>query len=538
MTADPLVGREFGGYRIEALLGAGGMGAVYRATQLSLRRPVALKVLPETVGADPQFVHRFHREAEVLGSLSHPNIVQVIDRGACDGRYFIAMEYVDGENLRTIMRRGPMAAREACRVVRGLLDALDCAHRRGVVHRDIKPENVLVSSDGVVKVADFGLSRVFGGDGEESRLTRTQMLLGTFEYMAPEQRERAKEADARSDLYATAVVLYEMLTGELPIGRFAMPSERLPGLDSRLDAILHRGLAKDPDGRYGRASEMGRAIASLSALAAPEPPPEWPLWRGAAAEVKRLVVGLRPRVASRLDLLLTLLAVAGMLMSVVGVVLLLAHEEFEVGLYDIDRDAAGVVVLLYGMLLWNGAERARHQAAGARRMLLALTALALPTLVAIPLTVWTWAVLLDRRVRVRFEHAVAPAEALTVASEPPQEGPSPADRLRAAARLNRHVGKILLVLAGIGVLAWTIEFLDSARSALRDDWFALLAVAGGLALLALLLRRLGTRVREGRLLRLNALLWTLVGPIAPRAARRAREVAREHRALTGPAATA
>lgn len=247
---DPWIGRNFDGWRIESLLGSGGMGRVYRARQESLHRPVAIKVLPPERSSDAQFVHRFHREAQILASLSHPHIVQVIDRGVVEGHLYLVMEYVDGESLRQRMRRGLIPPKEGYRILRDVLDALAHAHKRGVVHRDIKPENVLLSSDGIVKVADFGLSRVYGDDPEVTRLTRTEFMLGTFEYMAPEQRERAKEADWRSDLYAGAVVLYEMLTGELPIGRFALPGERLPGLDRRIDAILERGLAKVPEERF------------------------------------------------------------------------------------------------------------------------------------------------------------------------------------------------------------------------------------------------------------------------------------------------
>ena len=223
-VADPFLGQELSGYQIEEVIGSGGMGTVYRATQLSLNRSVAVKVLPERVADDPQFVKRFHREAQILATLSHANIVQVFDRGEVDGRYFIVMEFVEGESLRNLMKRGPVPPKQACKIIAGLLDALDYAHELGIVHRDVKPENVLVSNDGIVKIADFGLSRVVTGDNAHSRLTRTHLILGTYEYMAPEQRESAKDADSRSDIYATAVVFYELLTGELPIGRFEVPT--------------------------------------------------------------------------------------------------------------------------------------------------------------------------------------------------------------------------------------------------------------------------------------------------------------------------
>jgi predicted Ser/Thr protein kinase len=271
---DPFLGQVLGGCRIDEVLGRGGMGVVYKATQLSLNRPVAIKVLPEEVCGQPQFVERFKREVDVLSRLAHPNVVTVFERGEIDGRLYVIMEYVQGTSLREVIRKGPLPSAEALVIVRGVLAALEHAHGKGIIHRDIKPENVLVAPGGIVKVADFGLSRLMG-PAEATRLTHTNILLGTYEYMAPEQREKAREADERADIYATGVVLYELLAGELPIGHFAALSRKRPKeCDSRIDEIVERSLAKSPDDRYQRASEMGAAVSRvLSAAMAPEPPP-------------------------------------------------------------------------------------------------------------------------------------------------------------------------------------------------------------------------------------------------------------------------
>ncbi len=271
-TPDPFVGRTVDGFRIEELIGRGGMGTVYRATQLSLSRSVALKILPETLLGDAHFRERFHREAEVLSKLTHPNIVTVFERGEVDGRPFLVMEFVEGTNLREVLRQGPLPQAEALQMLSSLLAALEHAHRHGIVHRDIKPENILLTRNSVPKVADFGLSRMLGPE-ELTRLTRSHLMLGTYEYMAPEQREHAKEADERSDLYATGVVLYEMLLGELPIGRFELPSQKRPDeCDRRVDAIIERSLDKNPDRRFQRASEMGDAVSAILERPQPEPP--------------------------------------------------------------------------------------------------------------------------------------------------------------------------------------------------------------------------------------------------------------------------
>ncbi len=277
---DPFVGRTLDGYRIESIIGRGGMGAVYKAHQLSLGRSVAVKILAPNLLDNRQFLERFHREADALSRLSHPNVVSVIDRGAVEGHPYLVMEYVEGTSLRAVMREGAMRSVEALRIVSSVLSALDHAHENGIVHRDIKPENVLLAAGGIVKVADFGLSRLVGPQ-ENTRLTRTNLVLGTYEYMSPEQRERASEADSRSDVFATGVVLYEMLTGELPIGRFALPSRRFPDqCDSRIDGIIERSLDKEPDRRYQRASEMANAVslvldrpAADHARFTPPPPP-------------------------------------------------------------------------------------------------------------------------------------------------------------------------------------------------------------------------------------------------------------------------
>jgi len=270
---DPFLGREFDGYRVDEVIGRGGMGVVYLATQLSLDRPVAIKVLPEELAEHPQFLDRFHREVDVLSKLAHPNIVTVFERGEIDGRQYLVMEYVRGTSLRDVMKKGPLPRDEALAVVRSVLSALEHAHDAGVVHRDIKPENVLVAPGGIVKVADFGLSRLLG-PVDVTRLTHTHLLLGTFEYMAPEQRERSKEADARADIFATGVVLYEMLAGELPIGHFEKLSRKRPSeCDARIDEIVERSLQKSLDRRYQRASEMGADVSRLLSHAPSEPAP-------------------------------------------------------------------------------------------------------------------------------------------------------------------------------------------------------------------------------------------------------------------------
>jgi predicted Ser/Thr protein kinase len=272
---DPFLGQILGGCRIDEVLGRGGMGVVYKATQLSLNRPVAIKVLPEEVCGQPQFTERFKREVDILARLSHPNVVTVFERGEIDGRLYVVMEYVHGTALREVMRKGPLPSAEALVIVRGVLAALEHAHGKGIIHRDIKPENVLVATGGIVKVADFGLSRLLGPT-DATRLTHTNLLLGTYEYMAPEQREKAKEADERADIYATGVVLYEMLAGELPIGHFAALSRKRPKeCDARIDEIVERSLAKSPADRYQRASEMGAAVSRVlsAAMLPPEAPP-------------------------------------------------------------------------------------------------------------------------------------------------------------------------------------------------------------------------------------------------------------------------
>ncbi|MHC4576538.1 MAG: serine/threonine-protein kinase [Planctomycetota bacterium] len=542
-VADPFLGKELGGYRIEEVLGSGGMGTVYKATQLSLDRPVAFKVLPPNVADDPQFVHRFHREAEVLASLGHPHIVQVIDRGEAEGRFFIVMEYVAGQSLRELIRTGPVPPREACRVVSGLLDALDYAHARGVVHRDIKPENILVSKDGVVKVADFGLSRVLGSTELGTRLTRTHLVLGTYEYMAPEQRESVKEADARSDIYASAVVLYEMLTGELPIGRFKLPSRKIPGVDRRLDRILERGLAKDPADRYERASSMVEEIGSL--LTTPGAPVDLAAFGNTARRftervqqvMRRDTIDPEPRPPTsfdlRLDLLLTLLAVCGILVALTGVGFLLAGDDFELGLATLDESYAGVLLIVYGVLLWNAAERARRYWPGARTMLLTLTALAALTLVALPFTVWAWVVLVSPSMRAYYDarhRGLGAAEAAALAQGLPllpHARPEVVRRRRTSARANRRVAVVCGCVALAALLGWAI--VASGGKVLEDEGAFFLALTGIASGIAIAFAALAQQVRQGQWLHLNSWIWTVLGVLAPRTGRRARMLARDAR---------
>jgi predicted Ser/Thr protein kinase len=250
---------------IQQLLGVGGMGAVYKVRQKELDRVAALKVLPGEMAVDAGFTERFLREARLLASLGHPHIVTVYEFGERNGIYFLLMEFVDGVTLRQALRAEPIRkldSKEALAIVGQLCDALQFAHDEGVVHRDIKPENILIDKRGRVKIADFGLAKLLGQSPTMPTLTGPHQLLGTPVYMAPEQIEGLPGIDHRADIYSMGVVFYELLTGELPLGRFSPPSERAE-TDVRLDEVVFRTLAKDPGRRYQQASHVKTDVESF-----------------------------------------------------------------------------------------------------------------------------------------------------------------------------------------------------------------------------------------------------------------------------------
>ncbi len=248
---------------IQQLLGCGGMGAVYKARQTSLDRSVALKVLPPAPDRDPAFAERFAREARALAKLAHPNVVMVFEFGEVGEYYYLAMEYVDGVDLRRTIRAGTLKPREALTIVPQICEALQYAHDNGVVHRDIKPENILLGKDGRVKIADFGLAKLLVPTSEQMALTGTQQVMGTPHYMAPEQLEKPTEVDHRADIYSLGVVFYELLTGELPLGQFAPPSQKA-NVGAGLDSVVMRSLAKEPERRYQHASDVKSAVEACS----------------------------------------------------------------------------------------------------------------------------------------------------------------------------------------------------------------------------------------------------------------------------------
>ena len=267
--------RLFPHLEILDLVGHGGMGAVYKARQKSLDRLVALKIIKPNAAHDPGFAGRFTREARALARLNHPHIVTVFDYGetpaggltgtsGSDKLYFFIMEYVEGANLRHLMESKALGASQALAIVPQVCEALQVAHDQGIVHRDVKPENILVDAHGRVKIADFGLAKLLGKDATaDHSLTGTHQVMGTPRYMAPEQMEGTKSVDHRADIYSLGVVFYELLTGELPLGRFAPPSSKAQ-IDARIDEIVLRTLEKEVERRYQRASEIKSDVESVS----------------------------------------------------------------------------------------------------------------------------------------------------------------------------------------------------------------------------------------------------------------------------------
>lgn len=253
------------GYRVESFIAQGGMGAVYRGYQLSLKRTVAIKVLsPLLLETEAGYARRFEQEARAMAQLSHPGIVAVHDSGATtSGILYFVMEFVDGSDVaQMITAQGRLHSAEAMNIVAHVCDALHYAHRRGVVHRDIKPANIMVGRDGVIKVADFGLARM--DHAERDALTRSGVLMGTPHYMAPETLKPDLKTDHRADIYAVGVMLYQMLTGSLPQGAFDAVSQQVPGLDPRWDEIITAALRTDREQRYQSIRDLRVALDRIT----------------------------------------------------------------------------------------------------------------------------------------------------------------------------------------------------------------------------------------------------------------------------------
>ncbi|QDT47687.1 Serine/threonine-protein kinase PknB [Symmachiella dynata] len=266
-----LLAKHFPQLEILALLGQGGMGAVYTARQKKLDRLVALKIIRPESANDPAFAERFNREARTLARLSHPGIVAVHDFGEVvmsqsdlgdetpRALYYFVMEYVDGANLRQLIAGGDLSPVQSMAIIPQICDALQFAHDSGVVHRDIKPENILLDRSGRVKIADFGLAKLASGSELDFTLTGTHQVMGTPLYMAPEQMEGSNTVDHRADIYSLGVVFYEMLTGHLPMGQFDPPSQQIE-VDARLDQVILRALAREPQRRYQHAAEISNEV--------------------------------------------------------------------------------------------------------------------------------------------------------------------------------------------------------------------------------------------------------------------------------------
>ncbi len=288
-----LTGRTLGGFQVVRRIGAGGMGQVYLARQLSLKRPVALKLLKADLTRNPTALKRFEAEAHAVAKLNHPNIVQVYEFGEHDGLRYMALEYVEGRNLREYLaRKGPPELPVAMSMMRQVVTALAKAHDQGLVHRDIKPENILVTRKVEVKVTDFGLSRFFA-PGEALNLTQSGVTLGTPLYLSPEQAQ-GKAVDHRSDLYSFGVTAYHLLAGEPPFrGSTAVEvalkhitdrppplADLRPDLPPDLCGMVHKLMAKDPADRYQSAREVLRDLAKVKeglAVGLPARPPAAPV---------------------------------------------------------------------------------------------------------------------------------------------------------------------------------------------------------------------------------------------------------------------
>ena len=243
--------KKIGLYDVTAVLGQGGMSTVYKGIQPSLNRPVAIKVLPLHLAREQELIDRFERESSIIATLNHPNIIQIIDRGADEGRYFIVMEYVEGTSLDALIHEKNLPIYEIVHIAVQIAKGLEYAHAKGVIHRDIKPANILISGEtGAVKITDFGIAKVREEELSSRTLTREQVAIGTVDYMSPEQRKDSRSIDGRSDIFSFGILLFEMITGKIPVGRFHEPEELRDDTPPLLNQVVLRCLQEDPGDRY------------------------------------------------------------------------------------------------------------------------------------------------------------------------------------------------------------------------------------------------------------------------------------------------
>ena len=458
------------------LIGSGGMGAVYRARQKELDRIVALKILPPDIGLDAAFAERFTREARALAKLNHPGIVTIYDFGRADGLFFFLMEFVDGVSLRQLLHAGRVSPREALAIVPQICDALQYAHDQGIVHRDIKPENILLDRRGRVKVADFGLAKIVEGgagsplpaagtqtdDGAHGvtrpadALTGAGKIMGTPSYMAPEQREHPGEVDHRADIYALGVVFYQMLTGELPLGKFQPPSRACGKvqIDVRLDEIVLRALEKEPELRYQQASVLKTDVETVVsssgvAPAAPQPP-------GRVAE--RALAGARQQVrgpASGLFLV-------GCINLATSVVVLVSSRFFAEGRDASDLPPAARVMLVAAMLFLPsvvvvGASQMRRLAGYRLAITASILAMILPpgSLLGLPFGIWSLIVLSRREVQEAFKANSARRVQTPEGTEAPAAKQSQTGKAPGGFSRNAVLGAVWI---GLFFLNWVVSY--------------------------------------------------------------------------------